>query len=101
MFKHVIFLDHQADLADQSGKDGGPLRNFYQIRANLSPAEAAALKKIARDTESLSAPSTPRFTPKWSTSGRSFLAGVCPRGPPCPRHRPNSRTFRANATAPF
>ncbi|HEY7336541.1 MAG TPA: hypothetical protein VH639_16735 [Bryobacteraceae bacterium] len=51
VFKHILFLEHQADLADQRGQNGSPLRNFYQNHANLTAAEAAALKQIARNAE--------------------------------------------------
>jgi hypothetical protein len=51
LFKHVLFLDKQADYADQHGRDGNSLRNYYQRRANLTPSEAAALKQIAKKTD--------------------------------------------------
>ena len=31
-FRHVMFLEKQADALDQKGKDGSHLRNFYQNR---------------------------------------------------------------------
>jgi hypothetical protein len=49
LFKNVVFLDQQADLADQGGKDGSPYRNFYQSHASLTSAEAAALKQAANN----------------------------------------------------
>jgi hypothetical protein len=48
-FKHVMFLEHQADLADKSGKDGSPLRNFHQNRARLTASETALMKQVAQD----------------------------------------------------
>jgi len=52
LFKHVVFLDHLADLADQSGKNGSQYRNFYQNRAKLTSAETAALKLAAKNASS-------------------------------------------------
>ena len=49
LFKHVLFLERQADLANQRGLNGNDLRNFYQERGRLSASEAAALKQIAAD----------------------------------------------------
>lgn len=49
LFRHVLFLEKQADLADQRGLNGNDLRNFYQEHGRLSTAEAAALKQIARN----------------------------------------------------
>jgi hypothetical protein len=47
-FKHIVFLDVQADLADQHGEDGSSLRNFYQTRAGLTDEEGALLKSTAQ-----------------------------------------------------
>jgi len=51
LFRHVLFLERQANLADQQGQNGQALRDFYQNRAHLTSAEAAALKQIASDTQ--------------------------------------------------
>ena len=48
LFKHVMFLEKQADLADTSGEDGWELRHFYQIHVDLSLGEEGILKQIAR-----------------------------------------------------
>jgi len=49
VFKHVVFLDYQADQVDQKGEDGNKLRNYYQMRVGLTPTEAALLKSTAHD----------------------------------------------------
>jgi hypothetical protein len=49
VFKQIVFLDYQADLADQRGHDGSKFRNYYQLRAGLTPAEADILKAAAHD----------------------------------------------------
>jgi hypothetical protein len=51
LFKHVLFLENQADYADQHGRNGNALRSYYQQRGKLTPAEAAALKRIAKQAE--------------------------------------------------
>lgn len=50
MFKHVNFLEQQADIVTQSGKDGSQLRNFYQNHAQLTATETALLKQTASST---------------------------------------------------
>jgi len=50
LFRHILFLDKQADLADQRGLSGDALRSFYQTQSNLTLAEATALKTIAANT---------------------------------------------------
>jgi hypothetical protein len=50
LFRHILFLEHQADLADQRGLDGSQLRNFYQVHANLTAAEATLMKQYAQGT---------------------------------------------------
>jgi len=47
VFRHVVFLDNQADLADQQGQNGGALRNYYQTKAALTAAETTLLKSTA------------------------------------------------------
>ena len=47
VFKQVVFLDIRADAADQAGRDGSKLRNYYQVKAGLTTAEAALLKARA------------------------------------------------------
>jgi len=49
-FKHIVFLDDQANLADQQGQSGNAMRNYYQTRAGLSAAETALLKSTAHST---------------------------------------------------
>src|SRR5580658_6789215 len=49
LFRHVIFLERQADLAAQAGKDDRPLRDFHKNRARLTNPEAALLKRISGD----------------------------------------------------
>jgi len=49
LFNHVTFLNQQAALAVQNGKDGSPYSNFYQSRAQLTAAETAALKQAAQN----------------------------------------------------
>ncbi len=50
VFKQVVLLDNQADLADQSGQGGAPWRNFYQNKAAMTATEAALLKSTAHST---------------------------------------------------
>lgn len=50
VFKHVVFLDVQANLADQKGNNGNLLRNYYQAKGGLTAAEAALLKSTAHST---------------------------------------------------
>jgi hypothetical protein len=55
VFKHVVFLDDQANLADQQGQSGNAMRNYYQTRAGLSATETALLAQFRgaiRPTES-------------------------------------------------
>lgn len=49
-FKHVVFLDDQADILDQQGGKGNALRKYYQSRAGLTDAETALLKSTAHNT---------------------------------------------------
>lgn len=49
LFQHVVFLDNQADVADQHGQNGNQLRNYYQIHAGLTPLEGALLKSTSHD----------------------------------------------------
>ena len=49
LFRHVNFLQQQATAADQQGKNGNALRNFYQTNAGLSTAETAALNQAAQN----------------------------------------------------
>ena len=49
VFRHIVSLDSRADLADKSGRDGSQLRNFYQRRAGLTPAQGALLRTTAHD----------------------------------------------------
>jgi hypothetical protein len=49
LFNHVVYLDYQAGIADQQGQNGNALRNYYQVRAGLSAAEATLLKATAHD----------------------------------------------------
>jgi hypothetical protein len=49
VFKHIVFLDYQADQADLKGQDGNKLRNYYQARVGLTATEAALLKSTAHD----------------------------------------------------
>ena len=44
-FRHLAFLDQQADALDAQGKDGSALRNFYQNAIGLTVEEAAVLKQ--------------------------------------------------------
>ena len=50
VFKHIVFLDDQANLADQRGQSGNAMRDYYQTRAGLSATETALLKNTAHNT---------------------------------------------------
>ena len=49
LFRHVIFLQPQASALDQQGKNGSALRDFYQTKAGLTAAEAAALNQASQN----------------------------------------------------
>ena len=50
-FRHVIFVERQADRAEKRGENADKLRRYFEISAGLTPEEAAALKEIARDCD--------------------------------------------------
>jgi hypothetical protein len=50
LFRHVNYLEGQAESAAQRGQDGSALRNFYQVSAGLTTSEATLLKQTASAT---------------------------------------------------
>lgn len=94
VFKHVAFLDDQADLADQRGGNGAELRNYYQVHATLAAAEAALLKSTSHDAVTALQAVDEQIHAVVVTYRAQFNNGKWPRNEPLPPLPPELKTLQ-------
>ncbi|HEX8501371.1 MAG TPA: hypothetical protein VF659_12385 [Pyrinomonadaceae bacterium] len=51
LFRHLVFLKEKAAEKEQRGENGASLRGFYRQKAKLDEQQAAALDRIATETD--------------------------------------------------
>jgi hypothetical protein len=94
VFKHVAFLDIQADLLDQRSGQGSGLRNYYQVHAALSNAETTVLKSTAHDAV-VAVQAVDQQAHALVVAFRAqFANGRWPRGTPLPQPSPELKTLQ-------
>jgi hypothetical protein len=93
-FKHIVFLDVQADLADQRGEDGSSLRNFYQSRAGLTAEEGVLLKSTAHGVVTALKAVDERIRVAITTYRAQFPNGKWPANTPLPPVPPELFTLQ-------
>jgi len=84
VFQHLVFLDYQADLADQHGRNGNALRNYYQTHATLTPSEAALLKSTAHNAVTSIAAIDHQIAAAVAVFRAQFAGGKWPKSKPLP-----------------
>jgi hypothetical protein len=94
VFKHVAFLDNEAELADQRGANGAELRNYYQVHATLTAAEAALLKSTSHDAITALQAVDQQIHAVVVTYRAQFHNGEWPRSKPLPPLPPELRTLQ-------
>jgi len=94
VFKHVAFLDNQADEADQRGANGTELRTYYQVHAALTSAEAALLKWTSHDAVTALQEVDEQIHAAVVTYRAQFHNGEWPRNRPLPPLPPELKTLQ-------
>jgi hypothetical protein len=95
VFKHVAFLDNQADLVDQRGGNGAELRNYYQVHATLAATEAALLKSTSHDAVTAVQAVDQQIKAVIVSYRAQFRNGKWPRNTPLPPPPPELKTLQA------
>jgi len=95
VFQHLVFLDYQANIADQHGQNGNALRNYYQTHATLTAPEAALLKSTAHDAVAALKPIDQQIQTEVTIFRSQFAGGKWPRGKPLPPPPPVLHTLQA------
>jgi hypothetical protein len=94
VFQHLVFLDYQADLADQHGKNGNALRNYYQTHAALTASESALLKNTAHDAVVSIKALDQQIQASVALFRGQFARGKWPKGQPLPVPPPELQTLQ-------
>jgi hypothetical protein len=93
-FQHLVFLDYQANIADQHGQNGNALRNYYQTHAGLTPTEAALLKSTAHDAVTAVAAVEKQIQAEVALYRAQIPGGKWPKGKPLPPIPPQLHTLQ-------
>jgi hypothetical protein len=94
VFQHLVFLDYQANVADQHGQNGNLYRNYYQTHASLTPAEATLLKSTAHDAVIAVAAVDKQIQAEVAIYRSQFPGGKRPKGKPWPPLPPQLHTLQ-------
>jgi hypothetical protein len=95
LFKLVAYLDSQADAADQHGQDSHKIRSYFQLRAALTPAEAALLKSTAHDALTAVGAVNQQMKTLVVIYRQQFSRGKWPKGTPLPPVPTEMQTLQA------
>jgi hypothetical protein len=90
-----VFLDYQADIADQKGQNGNALRNYYQNHATLTSTEAALLHSTSHDAVTAIVAVNQQIQAEVALFRSQFAGVKLPHGKPLPAPPPQLRTLQA------
>lgn len=95
IFRHVIWLKHRADAAQEKGKDRSSLRRIVAQKIGLSDAQGATLESVALQCEADVAVVDKKAAPIIKKARSQYVAGMVPKGFSLPATSPELTELQA------